>query len=79
MGGAYEDNLGFWDIDGPGERGFFEHIQRKSVLIACERCKCPVRLIPPKTVCASCISAVECGAPASMSEYDYKSDNASGL
>ena len=67
--GAYEDNFGFWDIDGPEERAFFQHIQRKSVLTACGRCKCPVRLIPPKTLCASCFSALECGAPASMSEY----------
>ena len=67
--GVYEDNFGFWDIDGPEEREFFEDTQRKSVLIACKRCKCAVRLIPPKTVCASCVSALECGAPASMEEY----------
>jgi hypothetical protein len=41
------------------------------VLVACERCKCPVRLIPTKIVCASCVSALECGAPASMREYSY--------
>src|SRR5271155_447403 len=68
---AYEDNFGFWDVDGPEERAFFEHVQGKSVSIACERCKCPVRLIPTKTVCASCVAALECGAPASMSEYRY--------
>ena len=69
--GPYEDNFGFWDIDGPEERAFFQHIQRKSVLTVCGRCKCRVRLIPPKTLCASCFSALECGAPASMSEYGY--------
>jgi hypothetical protein len=67
--GAYEDNFGFWDIDGPEERAFFQHVRRQSALIACGRCKCRVRLIPAKTVCASCVAALECGAPASMSEY----------
>jgi hypothetical protein len=70
--GAYEDNFGFWDIDGPEERAFFQHVRGKSVLIACGRCKCRVRLIPTKTVCASCVAALECGAPASMSEYGDK-------
>ena len=69
--GVYEDNFGFWNIDGPEEPALFEDIQRQSVLIACERCERPVRLIPPKTLCASCVSALECGAPASMSEYGY--------
>jgi hypothetical protein len=75
MGGAqmgvYEDNFGFWDIDGPEERALFEHVQRQSVYINCERCECSVRLIPPKTLCATCVSALECGAPASMNEYGY--------
>ena len=66
---AYEDNFGFWDVDGPLEQAFFQHIQRKSILVACERCKCRVRLIPPKTLCASCVSALECGAPRSMNQY----------
>jgi hypothetical protein len=30
MSAAYEDNFGFWDIDGPEERAFFEHIQRRA-------------------------------------------------
>ena len=67
--GVYEDIFGFWNIDGPEERALFGDIQRQSVLIACERCERPVRLIPPKTLCASCVSALECGAPASMKEY----------
>ena len=66
---VYEDNFGFWDIGEPDERTFFDHVQRQSVLIACERCERPVRLIPLKTLCASCVSALECGAPASMKEY----------
>ena len=66
---VYEDNFGFWDIDGLEERALFEHIQRKSVLTACERCERPVRLIPPKALCASCVSALEYGAPASIEEY----------
>ena len=67
--GAYEHNFGFWDIDGPEERAFFQYVQRQSVIIACERCQHLVQLIPSKTVCASCVAALECGAPASMSEY----------
>ena len=33
--GVYEDNFGFWDIDGPEERALFEHVQRQSVYINC--------------------------------------------
>ena len=69
--GVYEDNFGFWDIDGPEERALFEHVQRQSIYISCERCERSVRLIPPKTLCATCVSALESGAPASMSEYGY--------
>jgi hypothetical protein len=66
---VYDDNFGFWDIGGPEERAFFDHVQRHSVSIACERCEQPVRLIPPKNLCACCVSALEYGAPASMREY----------
>ena len=71
MGSVYEDNFGFWDIDGPEERALFEQVQRESIYINCERCERSVRLIPPKTLCATCVSALECGAPASMNEYGY--------
>jgi hypothetical protein len=70
MAAVCDDNFGFWDIDGPEERAFFEHIQRQSVPTICKRCERPVRLMPSKTLCASCISAIECGAPVSMNEYD---------
>jgi hypothetical protein len=66
---VYDDNFGFWDIHDAEERIFFDHIQRQSVLIACERCERPVRLIPPKALCATCVSALEFGAPISMKEY----------
>jgi hypothetical protein len=66
---VYEDNFGFWDIGNPEERIFFDHVQRQSVKIACERCERSVRLIPPKALCASCVSALEYGAPISMKEY----------
>jgi hypothetical protein len=69
--GVYEDNFGFWYIDGPEERALFEHVQRQSVYINCERCERSARLIPPKTLCATCVSALECGAPSSMNGYDY--------
>jgi hypothetical protein len=67
--GVYDDNFGFWDIDRPEEHAFFQHVQLKSVLIACERCERPVRLIPPNALCATCVSALEYGAPISMKEY----------
>ena len=66
---VYDDNYGFWEIHGSKEQAFFDHVQRQSVLIACGRCEQPVRLIPPKALCASCVSALEYGAPASMKEY----------
>jgi hypothetical protein len=66
---VYEDNFGFSNITEPEERAFFDFVRRQSVLTACERCERPVRLIPPKALCASCVSALEYGAPASMKEY----------
>ena len=66
---VYEDNFGFSNISEPEERAFFDFVQRQSVLIACERCERTVRLIPSRPLCASCISALEYGAPASMAEY----------
>ena len=49
MAVEYEDNYGFWKIDEPWERAFFEHVQRQSVSTICERCKRPVRLVPAKS------------------------------
>lgn len=69
MAAVYEDNFGFWDIDGPKERAFFEYVQRQSVEKTCRRCERVVRLMPPKTLCASCLTALECGAPASLNQY----------
>ena len=66
---VYEDNFGFLNITEPEERAFFDFVRRQSVLIACERCERSVPLIPPKALCASCVSALEYGAPASMKEY----------
>jgi hypothetical protein len=69
MAAVYEDNFGFWDIDGQEEDAFFDYVQRQSVKRICDRCDRPVRLMPSKTLCASCVTALECGAPASMSKY----------
>jgi hypothetical protein len=69
MAVVYEDNFGFWDIDRPIEQAFFEYVQRQSVDKPCSRCERPVRLMSPKTLCASCHTALECGAPASMNQY----------
>jgi hypothetical protein len=33
MSAAYEDNFGFWDIDGPEERAFFEHVSGARIVI----------------------------------------------
>jgi hypothetical protein len=69
MAAVYEDNFGYWDIDGPEEHAFLKNIQRQSVHTICKRCNQSVQLMPAKTVCARCVCALECGAPASMSEY----------
>jgi hypothetical protein len=69
MSAAYDDNFGFWDIDGPEEHAFFEHVRRQSVTTTCERCDQSVSLLPTTTLCARCVSALECGAPASLSDY----------
>lgn len=66
---VYDDNFGFWTVDTPEEQAFFDHVQRLSVRISCERCDNPVRLMPPRTMCARCLSALEFGAPASISQY----------
>ena len=70
MAAIYEDNFGFWEIDAPEERAFFEFVKRQSVSVNCKRCQCRVGLFPPKTICATCVCAFECGAPLSISGYD---------
>jgi hypothetical protein len=71
MATIYEHNFGFWEIDGQVEQAFFEYVQRQSVQKICNRCERRVRLMPAKTLCASCASALECGAPATMSRYRH--------
>jgi hypothetical protein len=66
---VYDDNFGFWDIDGQEEQAFFEYVQRQSTQKTCDRCEQQVRLMPSKTICASCVTALEYGAPASISKY----------
>jgi hypothetical protein len=66
---SYEDNFGYWEIDSSEESAFFVHVQNQSALINCERCSRSVRLLPTKTVCAACASALECGAPTSLRKY----------
>ena len=70
MGAAYEDNFGFWNLDEPEELAFFHHVQRQSVRAVCKRCEGVVRLMPPKIFCAPCASALECGAPISINDYN---------
>jgi hypothetical protein len=67
----YEDNFGFWDIDCPEEHAFFEHVKSQSVRAICQRCDRLVRLMPTKTMCAPCASALEGGAPTTMSRYRH--------
>ena len=69
MATIYEHNFGFWEIDGQVEQAFFEYIQRQSVQKTCDRCERTVRLLPSKTLCASCVTALEFGAPTTMSRY----------
>jgi hypothetical protein len=69
MAAAYEDNFGFRHLDDLEERAFFELVRRQSVRTICKRCGQTVQLMAPKILCAACVSALECGAPSSMSEY----------
>ena len=71
MVAVYDDNFGFWEIDGSEELAFFAHVQSQSVRTICERCEGLARLMPTKAICAPCVSALECGAPAAMSEYRH--------
>jgi hypothetical protein len=66
---VYDDNFGFWDIDGQEEQAFFEYVQDQSVEKICMRRERRVRLMLPKTLCASCVTALEWGAPASIDKY----------
>jgi hypothetical protein len=71
MATLYEDNFGFWVIDCTAEDAFFKHVQSQSDPAICQRCARLVRLMPSKTMCAPCVSALECGAPISMNKYRY--------
>jgi hypothetical protein len=71
MAAVYEDNFGFWELDCSEEHAFFANVQSKSARAICQRCKRLVRLMSTKTICSPCVSALECGAPASMNEYGY--------
>jgi hypothetical protein len=68
---VYEHNFGFWEIDGQVEQAFFEHVQLQSVQRTCDRCERTVRLMPSKALCASCVTALEFGAPTTMSRYRH--------
>jgi hypothetical protein len=65
----YEHNFGFWEIDCPEERAFFEHVKSQSVGATCKRCDRLVSLMPTKAMCSPCVSALEYGAPTVMSQY----------
>ena len=71
MAVVYEDNFGFWNIESPEEEAFFEDVRSRSIPRRCERCECSVRLLPPSTLCARCVSALEFGAPYSMTSSTY--------
>jgi hypothetical protein len=71
MATIYGHNFGFWEIDGQVEQAFFEYIQRQSVQKTCDRCDGAVRLMPSKTLCASCVTALEFGAPTTISRYRH--------
>jgi hypothetical protein len=61
-GELYEDNFGFYDVEGdPDEAAFMAHVKASSVALICDRCLEPVRLMPGRTRCARCIEAIEFG------------------
>ena len=73
----YEDNFGFSNIETPEDEAFFEDVGSRSIPRECERCECPVRLLPPSTLCARCVSALEYGAPYSITSSGYGTDDPS--
>jgi hypothetical protein len=61
-GEKYEDNFGFYDLEGdPDETAFLAHVRASSSPATCERCLEPVRLMPGRKVCARCLEAIEFG------------------
>jgi hypothetical protein len=61
-GQLYEDNFGFYDVEGdPDEKAFLTHVQASSSPINCARCLEAVRLMPGRTQCARCLEALEFG------------------
>jgi hypothetical protein len=74
----YDDSFGYWQVDDAEELAFFKYVQSQSVSRSCQRCRGAVRLMPPKLLCAPCVSALECGAPLSMGEYGPSSRGRAG-
>jgi predicted amidophosphoribosyltransferase len=64
MPANYEDNFGFYSIeDDSDELAFFCYIKLKSMPKLCARCSQRVYLQPHKKMCATCLEAIEYGAP----------------
>jgi predicted amidophosphoribosyltransferase len=61
----YEDNFGFYRIDGddPEELEFFCDIRAQSEPKICLRCNQKVRLLKHIMLCAACSQALEYGSP----------------
>ena len=79
MSVAYEDNFGFWNIELAEDEAFFEDVRRRSVQRTCGRCESSVQLLPHTTLCARCVSALEYGAPHSITSSGYGPDDFSAL
>ena len=68
MAAAYDDNFGFWEIDGQEEQAFLEHVQRQSVEKTCHRCDAALAHALENAVRLVRDSA-RMRAPTSMSQY----------
>jgi len=60
----YDDNYGWYDVDGPDDVDFYHSTQRASVWKRCARCNRRVKLRSDYAICNSCATKLEQG-------YDY--------
>jgi hypothetical protein len=61
MTSYYDDNYGFYEIDGPEDIEFYHKVQKESVYKKCEGCGRRVRIRPDYAYCNSCADKRERG------------------
>lgn len=61
MASYYDDNYGWYEIDGPEDIEFYHRTQRESVTKRCKGCNRMVRIKPDYAYCNSCADKRERG------------------